>query len=163
MTLTVEPLVRVTADYVLQAQDEGIIDSSERSKPMAYVHGRGELLPGLEQALAGKSIGDCVQVTLGPEAAFGPHRPELVFEAVRDNLPPDMVIEPGMTLTPGGQRGRFALKVLELTEKGALLDGNHPYAGKTLTWDLTITHLADHSPPTAAEADHEPIRWVQID
>lgn len=164
MTLQIQPNVQVTATYRLSEAGGALIDDSERSGPLRYTHGKGQLVAALESALVGRRKGDKVTVTLTPEQAFGAHRPELVFEAVRDNLPPNLTIEPGMTLTPGGQQGRFSLKVIALTEKGAMLDGNHPYAGKTLTWELTITHLTEVIPTAAAASvDHEPIRWVPIE
>lgn len=162
MSISVQPLMEVTADYQLTDQDGTLLDSSDTSAPMRYVHGTGQLLFGLEQALEGHTLGDTIRVTLTPEDAFGEHRPELVFEAVRDNLPEAGAdLQPGMTLTPGGQQGRFQLKVVQLTEAGALLDGNHPYAGKTLTWELTITSLSDQRPPIQNRVDHTPIRWTR--
>jgi FKBP-type peptidyl-prolyl cis-trans isomerase 2 len=77
-------------------------------------------------------------VQLSAEQAYGPHRPELVFEVVRDNLPAGVEIRPGMRFNPGGQRGRFQLRVIELTERGALMDANHPYAGKALRFELAV-------------------------
>lgn len=147
MNLRVKPYVQVTAEYRLTDDHGDVLDQSPDSEPLSYLHGTGQLLQGLEAAMDGCQIGDQVSVTLAPDQAFGEHREELVFEAVRDNLPEGMEIMPGMTLTPSGQQGRFSLRVVSLTEKGAMLDGNHPYAGKTLTWVLKIIALEDRKPP----------------
>ncbi|MGQ4877440.1 FKBP-type peptidyl-prolyl cis-trans isomerase [Billgrantia sp. LNSP4103-1] len=152
----------VTAEYRLVDETGENIATSTPSHPLRYVHGTGQMLPALEAALEGRQAGDEIRMTLTPEQAYGPHRPELVFEAVRENLPPDREIREGMTLTPGGQGGKFSLKVVGLTERGAMLDGNHPLAGKQVTWTLRILSVRDGQPPQG-ELDYQPIRWVQAE
>jgi FKBP-type peptidyl-prolyl cis-trans isomerase 2 len=61
-----------------------------------------------------------------------------VFEAVRENLPEGITLEPGVVLEPGGAAGRFQLRVVALTERGAMLDGNHPLAGKDLDVEVEV-------------------------
>lgn len=108
------------------------------NKPLAFVCGRQQLIAGLEDRLKGKQAGYRGRVELSPEEAYGPHRKELVFEAVRENLPPDLELQPGMLLSPGGSDGKFQLKVVALTERGAMLDGNHQYAGKHLSFEVEV-------------------------
>jgi len=160
---TISPLCEVTAEYVLTDEDDERLAASTPEAPLSYVHGTGQMLPALEAALEGHRAGDAVSVTLTPEQAYGPHRPELVFEAIRDNLPPGQEIRVGMTLTPGGQRGRFSLKVVGLTERGAMLDGNHPLAGRTVTWEIRIQEVQPGRRPPQGELDYQPIRWVTLD
>lgn len=160
---TISPLCEVTAEYVLTDEDDERLAASTPEALLSYVHGTGQMLPALEAALEGRRAGDAVSVTLTPEQAYGPHRPELVFEAIRDNLPPGQEIRVGMTLTPGGQRGRFSLKVVGLTERGAMLDGNHPLAGRTVTWEIRIQEVQPGRRPPQGELDYQPIRWVTLD
>lgn len=120
-----------------------IIDSAgavldDGSKPMMFVCGRQQVIAGLEERLKGRKPGYRGRIELAPEEAYGPYRQELVFEAVRENLPADMDIQPGMVLSPGSGDGKFQLKVLSLTERGAMLDGNHQYAGKHLTFEVEV-------------------------
>jgi FKBP-type peptidyl-prolyl cis-trans isomerase SlyD len=157
------PLCKVIAEYVLTDEDGERLAASTPEAPLHYVHGTGQMLPALESALEGRRAGDALSVTLTPEQAYGPHRPELVFEAVRENLPPGQAIRVGMTLTPGGQRGRFSLKVVGLTERGAMLDGNHPLAGRTMTWALRILDVQPAMRPPQGELDYQPIRWVDVE
>lgn len=110
--------------------------------PIHFTVGNNETLVGIERAVIGLRAGEHVQFTCLPQDAYGPHRPELVFEAVHANLPPDLELVPGAMLSPGGSDGRFHLKVLELTENGARLDGNHPLAGFTLQFDLEIIEVS---------------------
>jgi len=135
--------MEVTAAYRFQDEHGILIDSSEQSGAMVFVHGEGSVLPGIEAALEGCVSGQKLSITLPPEQAFGPHRPELVFEAPLANLPPDTVIAPGVELFAGsGDRPKFRLRIVKATEDGALLDGNHPLAGKTLSIDLEVVQVA---------------------
>ena len=127
---------RVTVTCKVADELGNILDDG--SKPMTFAWGRGEVIPGLEKALEGKEPGWQGKFELTPEEAYGFYRPELVFEAVRENLPEGMDIQPGMNLYPGGGEGRFQLKVLSITEFGAMLDGNHPLAGKQLSFEVEV-------------------------
>ncbi|MCG6657792.1 hypothetical protein HOP52_08500 [Halomonas campisalis] len=161
--MKIHDLCEVSADYRLTDEAGGLIAASTPETPLRYVHGTGQMLPTLETQLLGRQAGDTLSVTLTPEQAYGPHRPELVFEAVRDNLPTDREIEVGMTLTPGGQRGKFSLKVVALTDRGAMLDGNHPLAGKTVTWQLQILSVRPAPSMPQSDFDYQPIRWVEVE
>lgn len=136
MNSRIEDGCRVTIYCRVKGADGELIDSG--SKPLAFVFGRDQLLAELERHLAGKQAGHRLRIDLAPEQAYGLHRPELVFEAVRQNLPPDIELRPGALLSPGGSDGRFQLRVISLTEHGALVDGNHPLAGRHLSFDLEV-------------------------
>lgn len=116
------------------------------SRPFSYRHGCGMLLSAVERAIAGRTAGYAVTVGVGAEQAYGARRDELVFEAARENLPPGVQLEPGMTLRSSG--GPFPLRVVSLTERGAMLDGNHPLAGRGLTFQVEVI---DVQPPAATE------------
>lgn len=133
---------RVTVAYTFRDELNAVIDSSAQSGPMVYVHGQGAILRGIEAALEVCVSSQKLNLTLPPEQAFGLHRPELVFEAPRANLPADIRIEPGVELFSGmGDRPAFQLRVVKETETGALLDGNHPHAGKTLQVELEVLDI----------------------
>jgi FKBP-type peptidyl-prolyl cis-trans isomerase SlyD len=115
---------------------------------ITYLHGLEPApIPGLSQAVTGLAEGFTGNVTIPPTLAYGEYRPELVFEAVRENLP-DVALEPGMPLYTQGPTGVFSLRVVRLTDKGAVLDGNHPLAGRTLRVNLEIQCVR---PATAEE------------
>lgn len=160
--MRISPLCEVIAEYVLTDENEERLAASTPEAPLRYLHGTGQMLPALEAAMDGRQAGDKIRVTLTPEQAYGHHRPELVFEAVRDNLPPNMDIREGMTLTPGGQQGKFSLKVVGLTERGAMLDGNHPLAGRTVTWEIQIHEVIPARQAHQGDLEYQPIRWVNF-
>lgn len=130
----------VTVRCAVRDEAQNLIDAGERS--IRFTVGQSQVIAGIEHAVIGLGAGDRVRFVCPPEQAYGPHRPELVFETVRENLPPGRELAPGMILEPGGGSGRFQLKVLELTENGARLDGNHPLAGLTLQFDLEVVDVA---------------------
>ncbi|MFZ2300325.1 MAG: FKBP-type peptidyl-prolyl cis-trans isomerase [Gallionella sp.] len=111
------------------------------NKPLVFVCGKQQVIGSLEERLKGKERCFRGRIELSPDQAYGPYRPELVFEAVRENLPANLDIQPGMQLSPGGSDGKFQLKVLSLTEHGAILDGNHPCAGKHLSFDVEVINV----------------------
>lgn len=130
----------VTVRCVVRDEAQNLIDTGEQS--IQFTVGRGEVIAGIEHAVIGLGTGERVRFVCPPEQAYGPYRPELVFETIRENLPPGRELVPGMMLEPGGGAGRFQLKVLELTENGARLDGNHPLAGLTLQFDIEVINVA---------------------
>ena len=124
---------RVT-DAAAEVLDDG-------GKPLVFVCGKQQVITGLEEKLKGKEVGFQGRIELSPDQAYGFYRQELVFEAVRENLPADMDIQPGMDPSPSGSAGQFNLKVLTLTERGAMLDGNHRFAGKHLVFDVEVIRV----------------------
>lgn len=130
---------RVTLRCLVTDSDGAVLDDG--SKPLVFVCGKQQVIAGLEDRLKGRAAGFHGQIELSPDQAYGPYRQELVFEAVRENLPADLDIRPGMHLSPGGGEGKFQLKVLSLTERGAMLDGNHPCAGKHLVFDVEVVNV----------------------
>lgn len=111
------------------------------SQRLVFVCGRQRIIAGLEDRLKGKKAGFQGRIELSPDQAYGHYRKELVFEAVRENLPANLDIQIGMDLSPGGSAGQFNLKVVALTERGAMLDGNHRFAGKHLTFEVEILRV----------------------
>lgn len=130
---------KVTLRCQVASSDGEVLDDG--SKPLVFVCGKQQVIGGLEERLKGKQQGFRGRIALSPDQAYGPYRPELVFEAVRENLPENLNIQPGMQLSPGGSEGKFQLKVVSLTEHGAMLDGNHPCAGKHLLFDVEVINV----------------------
>jgi FKBP-type peptidyl-prolyl cis-trans isomerase 2 len=126
----------VTLRCVMRDVQGVLLDGGERA--LTFTLGRGEVIPGLEQIVRNRCVGYQARHRIAAADAYGEHRPELVFEAVRENLPPDLALEPGLVLEPGGANGRFQLRVLSLTERGVLLDGNHRLAGKDLDVEVSV-------------------------
>jgi FKBP-type peptidyl-prolyl cis-trans isomerase SlyD len=131
----------VTMHYTLTDDSGAVIDSSAGSDPLAYLHGHGNIIPGLEKALEGKAAGHKSKVTVAPAEGYGEKNPEAIFEAPREHFPPDMSLAVGERVYADGPNGQLALTIVEVNEHGAVLDANHPLAGKILHFDVEIVEV----------------------
>ncbi len=135
----------VTIHYTLTDSKGVVLDSSEGpegGEPLSYVHGQGMIVPGLEEALAGKSAGDQVKVTVSPEGGYGAREDALVQKVPRDEFP-DGEIEVGMRFRSHGPGGARILTVAAIDADSVTLDGNHPLAGATLNFDVKVVSVRE--------------------
>jgi len=142
----------ISIDYTLTNKAGEQLDSSEGGEPLVYLHGAGNIIPGLEQALSGKKVGDQINVTIPPEEAYGLKEGPAPQAVPREAFPPDAVLEPGVSfvvqLEDGGQQ---MVWVSQVTEQLIFLDSNHPLAGETLNFDVTVRDIRD---ARSEELDH---------
>lgn len=139
--LRVEPNTHVTVDYELRDEDGELIDASsgEGGEPIAYVHGYGMLVPGLEAALAGLTEGDERDIVVPAEAGYGEYDDDLVLEVERAELPNPSGVAVGDDLVaeaPDG--GEIELNVIEVRDDHVVVDANHPLAGVTLNYRVHV-------------------------
>jgi FKBP-type peptidyl-prolyl cis-trans isomerase 2 len=132
---------RVSIEYTLTLANNEEVDSNVGEMPLTYEHGSGRLIPGLEKQLAGMKTGERKKVTVKPEDAYGPVRPEAQVEVAKKQLPEEAwkVGAAVQGQTPAGQP--LFGKIVELREDKALVDFNHPLAGQTLYFDVKITDI----------------------
>lgn len=136
----------VTMHYTLTDDSGTVIDSSAGKDPLSYLHGYGNIIPGLEKAMAGSESGFKSKVTVAPAEAYGEKNPEAVFEAPREHFPPEMKLTPGQVIHAEGPDGPITFTVVKLTDKGAILDANHPLAGKTLHFEVEVVDIREATP-----------------
>jgi len=142
----------VTIHYKLvDAQSGDLIESSKDRPAMAYLHGANNLIPGLEKALEGKKVGDEFEVTIAPEDAYGEHSENGVHKVPLEELKDLEKIEVGMVLTAQTENGPANLQVTEVSETEVTVDANHPLAGKTLIFSVSVEAVRDAS---AEELEH---------
>jgi FKBP-type peptidyl-prolyl cis-trans isomerase SlyD len=142
----------VAIDYRLTLESGEEFDRSAEGSPLGFVTGTGSIIPGLENALAGRSEGDSFQVTVEPESAYGPVQKELLQAIPRNRFPTDVEIEPGMSFHARGPRGPVALTVVSVDKDQVNVDLNHPLAGKRLTFDVKVQEVRDPLPHEIPEA-----------
>ena len=136
----------VTIHYkVVDAGTDEIIDSSEDSEPMTYLHGAQNIIPGLEQALDGKVVGDEVEVTVEPADAYGERSEDRVQQVPKEAFDEMEKIEPGMTVVANTDHGQVSLVVTQIDEASVTVDANHPLAGKSLKFSVSIEAVRDAS------------------
>lgn len=131
----------VSMHYTLTDDSGEVLDSSRGSEPLNYLHGHSNIIPGLEKALESVSAGHKSKVTVAPTEGYGEKNPEAIFEAPREHFPPDMKLEVGARVSADGPNGPITFAIVSMTETGAVLDANHPLAGKTLHFDVEITEV----------------------
>ncbi len=149
--MIVQDDVCVGIDYTLRLESGEVLDSSEGRGPLEFIQGRGEIIPGLEQALYGMSLGDTKEVVVAPADAYGEFDSELLETLPRSVFPVDMELEVGMGLRMRTQEGRaVVVYVREANDESVTVDLNHPLAGKTLHFAVRIASLREASPEELA-------------
>jgi len=136
----------VTIDYTLTGNEGEVIDTSEGREPLAYLHGHGNIIPGLEKALEGKAEGDELKVEVQPEEGYGPHRQELVQQVSMDAFAGIDNVEPGMKFNAESAQGPLVVKVTEINGDQVTIDANHELAGQPLNFDVTVREVREASP-----------------
>lgn len=131
----------VAFDYTLTDESGTVIDSSKGKQPMHYVHGQGQIIPGLEKELAGMAVGGQKKVTVKPEDGYGPINPQAFQEIPKEKLPADALKVGTMLMAQGPQGQGVPVRVHEIKENTVIMDFNHPLAGKTLSFDIKITDI----------------------
>lgn len=138
MTQIVQPDSLVTLHYRIALENGQPLISTFEGTPATLQLGAGELLPSLERLLAGIETGRRQLFTLAPEEGFGPHKAELVERVRREHMPPED-IEPMSIMefvAPDGSR--YSGLVTEIDESSALVDFNHPLAGKSIRFEVEV-------------------------
>ena len=130
----------VIIDYTLSLKNGGVIETTRDDEPVTYVQGSGEVIEGLEQAVAGMEKGSKQDIVLPVDQAFGKHDPEALLEIPKNELPPESLV-PETIIHANGPKGQTINgKVVEVKEETVLIDFNHPLAGQEL---YCAVHIID--------------------
>jgi FKBP-type peptidyl-prolyl cis-trans isomerase 2 len=134
---------KVGIEYTLKLEDGSIADTSEGRAPLVYQQGAGQILPALEESLAGLAVGDDKQVSLTPEEGYGPVREELYQTVAAEQIPEDARTVGTELVAEDPQGNQRRLRVHEVREEAdeIVLDLNHPLAGKALLFDVKIVSI----------------------
>jgi FKBP-type peptidyl-prolyl cis-trans isomerase SlyD len=135
----------VTLHYTLKDNDGNIIDQSDDGS-FLYLHGAMNIIPGLENALTGKSAGDEVSVTVSPEEGYGVKDPERIQEVPKEMFENSDEIAVGTQFhaqSPDG--GAIVVTVTEVKEDVVVIDGNHALAGVDLNFDVKVIDVRQAS------------------
>lgn len=136
----------VSIDYTLKDDAGEVLDSSQGGEPLAYLHGHGQIVDGLERALEGKGVGDNIKVSVPPKEGYGERNNAKVLKIERSRLPSDVTPEIGMQLAAEGPKGEVVpLWVTSVHGDEVTLDGNHPMAGKTLHFTVDVRGVREAS------------------
>ncbi|UCC95702.1 MAG: peptidylprolyl isomerase [Candidatus Omnitrophota bacterium] len=132
---------KVSFDYKLTV-DGQTVDSSEEKGPLEYIHGEGQIIPGLAKQLEGLGTGDERVIQVSPEEGYGLVDSRAFQEVPKTSLPEGLDPKVGMYLRAQGPDGQaLPVKITEIKESSIIIDLNHPLAGKTLTFEVKIVSV----------------------
>ena len=132
----------VKVHYTGKLADGQVFDSSLEREPIEFTMGQGQLIPGFEKGLLDMKVNEKKTINIPSEEAYGSPRQELIQEVDKKQLPEDIKPEPGMGLVSKSPDGReMNLVVREVKDDSIVVDGNHPLAGKDLTFDLEVVEI----------------------
>lgn len=138
--------------YTLTNDAGEVLDSSSGRDPLPYLHGAGNIVPGLEQQMAGKRPGDQFRAVVEPGDGYGERDDRPLQPVPLDAFPQGVVPQVGMQFLVEGPGGEpMPIWVAKVTPAAAFIDFNHPLAGVRLHFDVEVTHLRAASP---AELEH---------
>ncbi len=133
----------VSIDYTLTNTEGKVLDTSKGGQPLTYLHGVGGIIPGLEAALHSKNPGDNIVVSVPPGDAYGEKDPSLVQPIPRSNFGSIPNIAPGMQFQAQNAQGTRIVTVVEANAETVTIDANHPLAGQTLNFDVTVVDVRE--------------------
>jgi len=128
----------VSLDYTLTNDDGEVLDTSKGKEPLAYIHGSGFMIPGLENALEGKSEGNSFSVIVEPEDGYGKRDDKLVKVVEQDMFEDVKPLEVGMQFEAETDDGIEMVTVTAVDGDKVTVDGNHPLADLTLNFEVQV-------------------------
>lgn len=142
--MKIEKETFVSMEYKLSLESGEVVDQSVPEKPIEFITGYSQIIPGLEKGLIGRAENDTFQVVVEPEDGYGEPQAELVQKVPMDQFPNAADLEVGMTFqakSPQGMPVNFVVK--EIEKETAVIDLNHPLAGKTLVFDIVVKSVRE--------------------
>lgn len=141
----------VTLGYVLKNAKGEEVDRADKHDPFVYLHGTGQIVPGLETALMGLEIGTKKQVTLSPADAYGEVNPALRTNVERSMFPEHLELKPGAQFRASVGDTPVIFTIQSIENDKVLIDGNHPLAGESLHFDVEVIGVRE---ATSEEMEH---------
>lgn len=139
-------------EYTLTDNEGQVLDTSEGREPLTYIHGEGNLIPGLESALEGQNPGDSLSVTIEPAEAYGERDERLIQQVPMAAFEGVESVEPGMRFQATDEQGQGrVVTVTEVEGDEVTVDANHPLAGQPLNFEVNVVEVRE---ATSEEIDH---------
>jgi FKBP-type peptidyl-prolyl cis-trans isomerase SlyD len=142
----------VSLTYRVTDESGDLVDHNEDGRRFDYLHGHENIVSGLESALEGAEQGDRLQVTVEPSEGYGERDPNAVFDVPRDSFPDEVDVQPGMQFFAESPVGPVRFTVVEAGDAEVTVDGNHPLAGQTLSFDVEVVGVREATVEELAES-----------
>ena len=134
---------QVSVEFTVSLDDDTVVGSNVGNAPVVFIQGSGDVLPALEHALDGMAAGESKQLKLTADEAYGPVHPEAIQELERSRIPED-AHHVGAELQAESTEGEtLQARVVEVRDDVIVADFNHPLAGETLSFDITVVDVKD--------------------
>ncbi len=153
--MTISNNAVVTIDYEIKDSEGTLLESAD-GELISYIQGSGSLAPGLEKALDGKETGHQMELTLAPEEGFGTRDDELIREVDLEDFEDSEDISPGLVFQADLDGEVRFYTVISVNDDTAVIDGNHPFAGQKLIFNVTVKEVRDAS---EEELEHGHVHW----
>ena len=140
-----------TVHYVLKNKIGELVDTSEGSEPLHFLYGTPEIIEGIQKAVKDRNVGDCLEVTIPPEMAYGEYREELVRKVPKSLFEGVEKLEVGMKFQTNSGDETQVVQVVGIDGNLIRVDANHPLAGFTLYFDLEIVGRRDATEDEVAQ------------
>jgi len=132
----------VGIEYTLRLDDGTVADSNVDGEPLVYTQGNGQIIPALEQALEGLSVGDSTTVSIAADDAYGSVNPAAFQNVPIENVPEELRREGAAVVASMQDGSQRQVRVYEVHPQHVVIDFNHPLAGRDLTFDVKILSVA---------------------
>jgi len=126
----------VNVHYTGKLKSGEVFDSSEGKDPLSFIIGNGQIIPGFENAIIGKNVGDKVTIEIEPKEAYGEYREDLLIKVENDQLPGPVEVGQVLQADNGGTPVNVTVK--EVNEDHVIIEGNHPLCGKDLIFEIEV-------------------------
>lgn len=134
----------VAIEYSLSLDSGQEVDRSQDGRPLGFITGASQIIPGLEKSLTGMAVGDTADITVEPEDGYGVARDDLFQEVPRSQFPKDVEIKKGMSFEAHGPRGPFMIVVSSINDNDTVtVDLNHPMAGQRLHFAVKVVEVRE--------------------
>ena len=132
----------VCMDYTIRLGTGRVVESSVGQEPLTYLHGRRQIVPGVEKAIEGLESGALLEIEVPPGEAYGDRDPGGVFVVPRSAFPAGEEVGPSMMFSASRPDGKsITFRVIEANDELVLVDTNHPLAGETLHVSIHVHHV----------------------
>ena len=153
-TTQIGPGTFVELSYTLYDEDGDVIEKAEPTAPLSYVHGYGQIIPGLERQVEGMSAGQQREITVPSGEGYGDHDPEGVFEVDRSDFPnPENIKINDEFVAEGADGMNVPMRVLDILDDTFVVDTNHPLAGQRLRFEVTVSAVRPATAEEIAQAE----------
>ncbi|MHC2070341.1 FKBP-type peptidyl-prolyl cis-trans isomerase [Bremerella sp. T1] len=136
----------VSIAYTLKDSEGNLLDSADASDPLAYLHGVGNLISGMEKALDDRNSGESFEVVIPAAEGYGTIDEDLFWELEKSQFAELGDVEEGTQFVLETEDDQVLVTVIEIQDDMVVVDGNHELAGEDLHFEITVVDVREATP-----------------